>query len=877
MEKATVSEERFFEDFFSFLEGEKPFRWQKEVFRLFLRGEIPSTIDVPTGCGKTALMEIWVSALAWQALHGEVSLPRRLVWIVNRRTVVDQATETAKEIRRRLEGLKETGKETDKRIYEALKNLSLTGESGEPLIAVSTLRGELADNEEWKEDPTRPSIIVGTVDMIGSKLLFRGYGDGRWHRPLHAGLLGVDSIIVHDESHLSPPFTKLLADLLRLRSRFPFPKRFFVIDLSATARDGGSVRLPLEEDENQVLRRRIFAKKSLHLHQSPKKVEKMVELALEHEGSGARVLVYVTSPEDAVKIRDRIGKKVGRERVGLLTGEMRGYERDRLVGEGLYREFKMGAKRETRETLYLVSTAAGEVGINLDAEHCVCDLAPADHLIQRWGRVNRDGKGEARVDLVYTDRDTEAENPLGAANAETLKYLRGLSREDESIDVSPINLRRNPPPVSAFSPEPPAPCLTADIIDLWSLTSIRLADLDPEGEREVELWLHGKEEEPQTRVVWREDVKWLARLDDKEEIEEILQTWYRPIAREILTVRTERLEGFLKELTESEKIEEELKKCLLIKNDKVEVYNIAELTREKGFMREKLKFATLFLPCEVGGLSEDGTLSTDYIGKATRDVADGTVSFPKEKGKGSDWAERRRRYYASFDEDREIWEIRELGTGRTEERKDLEEFLREKKKERFYIKKVVLSEDEPTGEPTEVLLYVGESREENYAAREDVSLEDHRLSVKEKIEKIVKKLNLSEEIAKSLREAAEIHDGGKDDDRWQEAIGNIGRERGALAKSKDRTFDWRACRGYRHELGSVIRATGKDDLSLHLEATTHGYGRPSFPDHVLEEMPEQVREQMRRFAELQRKLGWWELAYLEALLKCADALASEEG
>jgi hypothetical protein len=166
MERATLPEERFFEVFFGFLtEGEKPFRWQREIFRLFLRGEIPSTIDIPTGCGKTALMEIWVSALAWQALHGRVSLPRRLVWIVNRRTVVDQATETAEKIRRKLEGLKET----DKRTYEALKNMSSVGKSGGPLIAVSTLRGELADNEEWKEDPTRPSIIVGTVDMIGSR------------------------------------------------------------------------------------------------------------------------------------------------------------------------------------------------------------------------------------------------------------------------------------------------------------------------------------------------------------------------------------------------------------------------------------------------------------------------------------------------------------------------------------------------------------------------------------------------------------------------------------------------------------------------------------------------------------------------------------
>jgi CRISPR-associated endonuclease/helicase Cas3 len=354
----------------------------------------------------------------------------------------------------------------------------------------------------------------------------------------------------------------------------------------------------------------------------------------------------------------------------------------------------------------------------------------------------------------------------------------------------------------------------------------------------------------------------------KETVEEILQTWYRPIAREMLTVRTERLEEFLKKVAEAGEVEEEHKKALLLREEGIEILPLTELGKER------LVYATLFLPCEVGGLSEDGALSADHIGKAVKDVADGTVPFC---GKGPDWAERRRRYHARFDGDRGIWEIRELGTNEKKERRSLEEFLEEKEKEGLPVSQVVLSEDEPTGEPTELLLYVGESREEGYTARRDVTLEEHRAAVREIIERMAEKLALPRDIAEALRRAAEIHDGGKEDDRWQEAIGNVGRERGTLAKSRGRTFDWRACRGYRHELGSVVRATGKDDLSLHLEAATHGYGRPSFPDHVLEEMPEQVREQVRRFAELQRRLGWWELAYLEALLKCADAMASEEG
>ncbi len=77
-------------------------------------------------------------------------------------------------------------------------------------LAVSTLRGELADNEEWELDPSRPAVIVGTVDMVGSRLLFSGYGDGRRSRAHHAGLLGFDCLFVHDEAHLTPAFSDLL-------------------------------------------------------------------------------------------------------------------------------------------------------------------------------------------------------------------------------------------------------------------------------------------------------------------------------------------------------------------------------------------------------------------------------------------------------------------------------------------------------------------------------------------------------------------------------------------------------------------------------------------------------------------------------------------
>ncbi len=183
---------------FALLTGHNPFPWQQKLFSEILNGQFRKSCPVPTGLGKTSIIAIWLLSVAYRALSKAMrSFPRRLVYVVNRRTVVDQATREAEAMRAALRDTLELHE-----ISQALQLLQ-TRDVDVPL-AISALRGQFADNAEWRDDPARPAVIVGTVDMIGSRLLFSGYGCGFKSRPLHAGFLGQGTLLVHDEAHLEP-------------------------------------------------------------------------------------------------------------------------------------------------------------------------------------------------------------------------------------------------------------------------------------------------------------------------------------------------------------------------------------------------------------------------------------------------------------------------------------------------------------------------------------------------------------------------------------------------------------------------------------------------------------------------------------------------
>ena len=399
--KDTLPAEDEFDRSFKSLTDHAPFAWQRRLYMdWFQHGRIPQALDLPTGLGKTSVMAIW--HLARQA---GAPLPRRLVYVVDRRAVVDQATREA----------------------EKLKDVNAD-------LRVSTLRGQYADNRDWLEDPAAPAIVVGTVDMIGSRLLFSGYGVSRGMRPYHAGLLGADALVVLDESHLVPPFERLLRTVERGQrggdqghrsiaaeneaDRALIPS-FRLLCLSATGRteaDSDVFRLEAADREDCVVRQRLEAPKRLTMHAvdgaaKPGKDELARALAdaawdlSDNEAAASTCLVYCDSRDVAEKTKkelDKLAVNIGKDATELLVGARRVRERSeaekRLEALGFIAGKADTAMRDG--PAFLVATAAGEVGIDLDADHMVCDLVAFERLVQRFGRVNRRGCKAAEIRLI---------------------------------------------------------------------------------------------------------------------------------------------------------------------------------------------------------------------------------------------------------------------------------------------------------------------------------------------------------------------------------------------------------------------------------------------------------------------------------------------
>ena len=521
-------------DFASFYEEvhcRKPFDWQKDLADTVCNSGWPKYLDMPTASGKTSVIDIAVFHLAVEGRRKERRAPMRIAFVVDRRLVVDGALQHAKKIADRISN-NPFGRIT-RMVADSLGTLS----PGRPLETVR-LRGGMPQEADWARTPSQPLVIVSTVDQVGSRLLFRGYGVSDSMKPVHAGLLGTDTLFLLDEAHTSRPFLDTLNQISALRRRqkwdgdLPFACMFMSATLGEV--DASDVFPPANKKrhllhEDGAMRDRLGAHKRARLVEVPagrgtgEIINAALNMAYPKSPAPGSVLpknigIVVNRVNAAREIHGAIRERL-RERdedavAHLLTGRARPLERDLKTKAELDR-IAPGRESGNGRVTFFVSTQCVEVGVDADFDALVTQISPLDSLRQRFGRLDRIGSrhdteavivatkeetSKKYVDPVYGDRIPRAWMYLKDACRGSAKGPRKASRDvvDFGVDHFPVRDGWE----DAIAPKARCVTLMPQYVNLWAQTRPR-----PDPDPDPAIFLHGPKSMPSdVQVVWRADV-----------------------------------------------------------------------------------------------------------------------------------------------------------------------------------------------------------------------------------------------------------------------------------------------------------------------------------------------------------------------------------
>ncbi len=450
----TTELDDFFNEFYQAVNGFAPYEWQRRLVRYVAeRGTWPDLLDGPTGSGKTAVLEAHVFLNAFAGRCGvSCAVPRRLVIAVNRRSLVDSQYLHAQKMADLLHEALAEGDAADGRSLPILAQVAAGlaarwGESGKaaasdlgPLISTSMRGGTDAPSRDnsWRLYPEAPMIICATPDMVGSRLLFRGYGTSRMMRPVEAGLLACDSVLVIDEAHNNRQLAltaRRIGVLERaaevqasaaalaqtadedeatpsganqdaaVESAVPgiVARPLQIVESTATPanssgsrRDFGRIDVSAQDvQSDECLASRVSKPKLVELRSNDGgsvHANQLVDSALEKsEERGGVVAIIVNTVKTAIAVESSLRKRLADSEntdasdIVCVLGRMRPFDRADAVR-------RLGDMSVSEGRGFIVGTQALEVGLNYDCHVMVTELCPASALVQRFGRVNRFGR-----------------------------------------------------------------------------------------------------------------------------------------------------------------------------------------------------------------------------------------------------------------------------------------------------------------------------------------------------------------------------------------------------------------------------------------------------------------------------------------------------
>ncbi|MBN2508120.1 MAG: CRISPR-associated endonuclease Cas3'' [Verrucomicrobia bacterium] len=428
-------------------------------------------IHVPTGLGKTAAVVLaWLWNRVTPALNPQSSnlchpWPRRLVYCLPMRSLVEQTRDNVATWLKFL--AKAWSKSADLQWLAAHSPVILMG--GEDT------------GRDWDIHPERPAILIGTQDMLLSRALNRGYGMSRYRWPMHFGLLNNDCLWVMDETQLVGVGLETSAQLDAFRHDATMPAvglcptwwmsatlddaRLATVDHARPANGWPCVTLNDDDLNLPSVKERFEARKplvraSVALATDTKKTyaSQLARFIVAQHQRNSLTLVVVNRVDRAQETHEQLQKLQPTAATALMHSRFRPHDRKR-------HEVVL---HETGSRI-VIATQAVEAGVDVSARTLITELAPWPALVQRFGRCNRRGefKGdEARLFWIDLRPKDDADDLALPYTAHDLNDARSVLQSLH--DAGPATLRKVAPP-----PEPPVvrPVLRRkDLIELFDTT-----------------------------------------------------------------------------------------------------------------------------------------------------------------------------------------------------------------------------------------------------------------------------------------------------------------------------------------------------------------------------------------------------------------------
>ncbi|MFV0407994.1 MAG: CRISPR-associated helicase Cas3' [Propioniciclava sp.] len=364
-----------FDSFFQDATGVLPYPYQR---RMAAQG-LPEVVEIPTGLGKTA-----AAVLPWlyrRRSHPDLDVraatPRREVIALPARVLVEQ---------------------TGAKVRQWLANLGLEND-----VDVAVLMGgePLWFNERyWAEQPERDSVIIGTIDMVLSRCLMRGYGSSRGMWPIDFAILNNDTQFIFDEVQLLGPglstarqlqaFRDQLGTYLPTHSTYMSAtmnrRRLNTVDAVAPASE---ILLQADDLDSERVLRRFQASKTvrqLSISDPKKQALELAQHVVDHHRPGTLSLSISNTVDRAIDTYRAVKKLQPQADVELLHSRFRPGDRQKIVSRVTSSPDGVEGGR------IVISTQVVEAGVDISAAVLTTEVAPWSSLVQRAGRCNRAGE-----------------------------------------------------------------------------------------------------------------------------------------------------------------------------------------------------------------------------------------------------------------------------------------------------------------------------------------------------------------------------------------------------------------------------------------------------------------------------------------------------